>query len=378
MSQLFTPFECRDVTARNRVVVSPMCQYSSTGGAPGDWQMAVFGRYALGGAGIVFGEETAISPEGRKTHDCAGLWSEEQVPAFRRLTDFIRAQGGVPAIQIGHSGRKGAVHGARQGWAPMQPHEDAPGRPVWCPMAPSPVPISEAHQTPREMTAADIASVVQDFAAAARLADKAGYDILEIHGAHGYLIHQFLSPLTNRRGDEYGGARLNRMRFALEVAEAVRAAWPAGKPLFYRASCVDGQGGIWDLEDTIALARELGSLGVDVLDCSSGGMAGRSDMDPVRRVPGYHVEFSARIRAEAGIQTMAVGLITEPDQAEAILVNGQADLVALARELMWNPNWPAHAARDLGVEDAYGLMPEEIAYRLRRRDAVAEMEINRP
>ena len=355
-----------------------MCQYSSVGGAPGDWQMAVFGRYALGGAGIVFGEETAVTAEGRKTHDCAGLWSADQVPAYRRLTAFIRAQGAVPAIQIGHAGRKGSVHGARQGWVPMQPGEGTAERPLWQPMAPSPVPISEAHQVPHEMSVADIADAIEAFVACARLADEAGYDILEIHGAHGYLIHQFLSPLTNQRSDAYGGERANRMRLALEITEAVRAVWPSGKPLFYRASCVDGQGGIWDMDDTVALARELKTHGVDVFDCSSGGMVGRSDMDPVRRVPGYHVDFSDRIRREAEIPTMAVGLITEAEQAERIVANGQADLVALARELMWNPNWPSHAAQALGVEDAYGLMPEEIAYRLRRRDEVATMEINQP
>ena len=245
-------------------------------------------------------------------------------------------------------------------------------------MAPSPVPISEAHQVPHEMSVADIADAIEAFVACARLADEAGYDILEIHGAHGYLIHQFLSPLTNQRSDAYGGERANRMRLALEITEAVRAVWPSGKPLFYRASCVDGQGGIWDMDDTVALARELKTHGVDVFDCSSGGMVGRSDMDPVRRVPGYHVDFSDRIRREAEIPTMAVGLITEAEQAERIVANGQADLVALARELMWNPNWPSHAAQALGVEDAYGLMPEEIAYRLRRRDEVATMEINQP
>ena len=376
MSMLFSPLQLGDVTARNRVVVSPMCQYNSTNGIPGDWHIAQLGRYALGGAGIVFGEETATEARGRKTHQCAGLWDDAQIPAYRRMTDFLKAHGAVPAIQLGHSGRKGSVFGATQDWRPITPKTATPDCPIWEPIAPSAVPMSNAHQIPREMTVADIQAVVESFAAAIRRSLEAGYDIVEIHGAHGYLIHQFLSPITNRRGDAYGGDRANRMRFALEVAEAARAALPAN-PLFWRVSAIDGQGGAWDFQDTKALALELKAKGIDVIDCSSGGITGGSEMATVKRVPGYQVAFAEEIRREVGIQTMAVGLITEAEQAEHIVSSGQADLVALARELIWNPNWPAHAAKALGVNNPYDLMPEEFAFRLQRRDDVAKMPYNR-
>ena len=376
MAQLFSELTVRDVTTHNRVVVSPMCQYNSVDGVPGDWHLAQLGRYALGGAGIVFGEETATEARGRKTYDCAGFWDDAQIPAFKRITSFLATHGSVPAIQLGHSGRKGSVHGAVQDWAPITPDTETPTARMWEPIAPSPVPISPQHQIPQEMTKSDVGDVVQSFASAAARSVRAGYRIVEVHGAHGYLIHQFLSPVTNRRSDGYGGARQARMRFALEIAEAVRDALPDGVAMFWRVSAVDGQGGIWDLDDTIALAAELKLRGVDVIDCSSGGITGPSDMAVVRRAPGYQVEFSAAIKEAVGIPTMAVGLITQPDQAEAILADGKADLVALARELIWNPNWPTHAAHALGVERPYDLMPEEFAFRLRRRDEVAAMGLN--
>jgi 2,4-dienoyl-CoA reductase-like NADH-dependent reductase (Old Yellow Enzyme family) len=374
---LFTPLTLRSVTLRNRIVASPMCQYHSIDGAPGAWQMVNFGKFAVGGAAVVFGEETAIEPHGRKTYACAGLWNDEHVAAYRRINDFIREQGAVPALQLGHSGGKGSCHGALQDWAPLTAESAARGMAPWTCMVPSRRVSPAPWPLQREMDASDIRRHMQHWKEATARAVDAGYRILEIHGAHGYIIHQFLSPVTSRRQDAYGGSRDNRMRFALEVAETVRGAWPEELPLFFRVSAVDGRGGIWDVEDTVALAAALKERGVDVIDCSSGGISGSSSMPVVRRVPGYQVPFAERVRRDTGCATMAVGLITEPDQAEAILQAGQADLVAVARELIWNPNWPVHAAVRMMGQDAYRLLPPEQSVRLIRRDVIAALPLNR-
>lgn len=374
---LFSPIKIRDVAIRNRVVVSPMCQYSSVDGGPTDWHFAHLARLALGGPGIVFTEETAVEARGRKTYGCAGIWSDNHIPAYRRISDFIRGQKCVPAMQLGHSGRKGSCHGATKDWAPLTAEDAANGTPPWTPLAPSPLAASRAAIIPKEMDASDIKQVIASWSEATRRALDAGFDILEIHGAHGYLIHQFLSPITNKRSDSYGGDRHGRMRFALELVEAVRAAWPKGNPLFFRVSAVDGKGGLWNIDDTVALAKELKDRGVDLVDCSSGGITGSSNMPVVKRVPGYQVEFSKKVRREAGVLTIAVGLITEPQQAESIVASGEADFVALGRELLWNPNWPVHAAKALGAENAYELLPKEYSHRLQRRDDVEKLPINR-
>lgn len=373
---LFTPITIRSVTAKNRIVVSPMCQYHSVDGGPTDWQMMHIGRLAVGGAGIIFGEETGVEARGRKTHACAGIWDDRHIPQYRRLTDFIREQNAVPAIQLGHAGRKASCHGAVRDWEPLTDADAEIGLPPWQGLAPSAVAQVKRRWLPKEMDQDDIRTVLQAWGEAAQRATDAGYDICEIHGAHGYLIHEFLSPLSNKRTDSYGGDRQGRMRFALEVAETVRAAWPKDKPLFYRASCVDGAGGLWGLDDTIALAKALKERDIDLIDCSSGGITGTSSMPPVPRVPGYQVGFAERIRRAAGIATIAVGNINDAALAESILQNGQADLVAVARELLWNPSWPAHMALELGVPDAYGSLPEEYAHRLRRREEVKTMPIN--
>ena len=374
---LFTPITLQSVTTRNRIVASPMCQYASEDGGPNDWQLAHLGRLAIGGCGIVFGEETAVEARGRKTYTCAGIWDDKHIPAYRRLNDFLRLYDAVPAIQLGHSGRKGSCHDAIKDWVPLSEADAADGMPPWRAIAPSAIPQTPDHPVPKAMDEADIADVIEAFAAAARRSDAAGYDIVEIHAAHGYLLHQFLSPITNKRNDGYGGTRENRMRFPLEVARAVRAAWPSDKPLFYRISAVDGQGGMWNIEDSIAFARALKDEGVDVIDCSSGGIVGSASMSTVPRLPGFQVPFSERVKKEAGIATMAVGLITEAEQAERVLRNGEADLIAIARELMWYADWPAHAAKELGIED-HRFMPERYAHRLRLRDAQARMPINQP
>jgi len=373
---LFTPLTIRGITVRNRIVASPMCQYHSVDGGPTDWQMVHIGRMAVGGAGIVFGEETAVEAIGRKTYACAGIWDDKHIPQYRQITDFIREQGSVPALQIGHSGRKAGCHTAVRDWKPLTDADAADGLPPWQGMAPSAINAENRFYPPKEMDRDDIRRVLDAFREAARRGIDAGYDICEVHGAHGYLLHAFLSPVSNRRTDAYGGDRAGRMRFTLEAAEVVRDAWPADKPVFCRISCVDGQGGEWNLDDSVALAKELKARDIDLIDCSSGGIAGESEMPLVPRVPGYQVGFAERIRREAEVPTMAVGLITDAHQAEAILRDGKADLAALARELLWNADWPAHAALELGIEDPHGLMPHEYAYRLRQRENAKDMPIN--
>ena len=369
---LFQPWELKGITARNRVVVSPMCQYESVDGCPTDWHLVNSGRYAIGGAGTVFLEETAVELRGRKSYQCASIHHDGQIPAYARITSFIRAMGAVPAIQLGHSGAKGSVRGATDNWAPLTPEDSMRGLHPWQTVSASAQPFASGPAS-KEIDDADIATLVASFADAARSSDKAGFDICEIHGAHGYLIHQFLSPVTNRRSDRYGGDLNGRMRFALEVTEGIRAAWPSDKPLFFRVSARDGRGGLWDVEDTVALSIELKRRGVDVIDCSSGGITGKSTMPVVARTPGYHVEFSARIKREAKVQTMAVGLITGAAQAEQILRHGDADLIALARQLMYNSDWPVHAARELGCQNCYDLFPPAFGFRLRRRDEVSRL-----
>jgi 2,4-dienoyl-CoA reductase-like NADH-dependent reductase (Old Yellow Enzyme family) len=324
---------------------------------------------ALGGAGIVFTEETAVEPRGRKTYDCAGIWNQQQVDGYARITDLLRSLGAVPAIQLGHCGRRAGTHGPMQGFVALTPEDAKRGQAPWAGIAPSALRAAPDMPEPIEMTLDDIAAVTQAFADAAKRSDAAGFDICEVHGAHGYLIHQFLSPVTNRRTDAYGGDREGRMRFALEITEAVRRVWPDTKPLFFRLSAVDGKGGLWNEDDTVALSRELVQRGVDVIDCSSGGITGDSAMPRLEYAPGYQVPFAERIRREVSTSTMAVGLLTDPHQCEAILAHGRADLIAIARELMLRGDWPVHAAKALGVNDYLDLFPADYAWRLKRREA---------
>ena len=367
---LLQPITFRGVTARNRIVVSPMSQYAAIDAAPTDWHLVHLGKFAMGGAGIVFVEETAVEERARKTYHCPGIYNDTQAKAWRRVTDFLRSQGALSAMQLGHAGRKVATKSPWEGFAPLTPEDAAKGEPPWQGIAPSPIAFKPGAMVPHEMDRDDIRQVIASHVEACRRTLDAGFDICEIHGAHGYIIQQFLSPITNKRTDAYGGDRAGRMRFALELIEAVRDAWPNDRPLFFRASCVDGKGGAWDIEDTVALARELKPRGVDVIDCSSGGIEGPLTLAVVPRVPGYHVPFAEQIRREADLPTMAVGLITDPVQAEAYLAEGRCDLIALARELMWNPNWPVHAAQALGGGDPLALLPPSYAWWLRRREEV--------
>ena len=370
---LFTPYTLRGVTLRNRIAVSPMSQYCSDAGSPGDWHLVHLGKFALGGAGLVFAEETSVSERSRKTYDCPGIYTDAQAKAWRRITGFLKANGAAAAIQLGHAGRKVATRAPWEGFSPLTEADAATGRPPWSGLAPSPVPFRDGALVPKEMDADDIAYVIKMHVEATKRTLDAGFDVLEIHGAHGYIIQQFLSPITNHRTDGYGGDRPSRMRFGLELIEAVRDAWPADKPLLFRASCVDGRGGSWDLDDTVVLAGELKARGVDLIDCSSGGIEGPLTLAVVPRVPGYHVPFAERIRREADIPTMAVGLITGAAQAEGYLRDGSCDLVALARELMWNPNWPLHAAAELGAANPLDLLPQRYAWWLQRREDVRKL-----
>lgn len=362
---LFTPIRLRGITARNRIMASPMCQYLSDDGAPQEWQLVNFGRFAMGGCGIVFTEETAVEARGRKTYHCAGIYHDSHIPAYRRITDFLRAQGAVPAIQLGHCGRRASQHGPLKDRATLTEADARDNMKPWQGISPSPLPPTPDGAIPREMTLDDIRDTLAAWREAARRAVDAGYDLCEIHGAHGYLIHQFLSPLSNLRRDAYGGSLEGRMRYALEVAETVRAAWPADRPLFFRVSAIEGAGGVWGIEDTLALTRELKARGVDAIDCSSGGVGGDGPMPGVPRVPGFQAGYSREVRHATGLPTVAVGMISDAHHAEKLLRDGDADVIALARGLMDDPNWPLHAARTLGYAGALGLVQEREAQRLR-------------
>ncbi len=344
MAHLFSPLTLRNVTLKNRVMVSPMCQYSSVEGMPTDWHMVHLGSRAVGGAGLVMVEASAVSPEGRISPGDSGIWSDSQAVEFGRITRFIRDQGSVPAIQLAHAGRKASTDVLWKGGGPLLIGRDAQ---AWEPMAPSAIPFDKGYAMPREMNRADIDKVVADFESAARRSLAAGFEVIELHMAHGYLLHEFLSPLANHRGDEFGGSLENRMRLPLRVARAVRAAWPATLPLFVRISATDWAEGGWDLEQSIQLSRALKEIGVDLMDCSSGALV------PYAKIPagpGYQVPFAAAIREKAGIATGAVGMITEPAQANEIIESGKADAVLLARQMLRDPYWPLHAAKALGKD----------------------------
>lgn len=363
---LFSPLSIRDVMIRNRVMLSPMAQYRAKDGSANDWHFAHLARYATAGVGLVCFEATKVERRGLGTVADLGLWKDEHIAPIRRITDFLRAHGAVSAIQLGHAGRKAGTLRPWDGFGPLDRSVRVEGEEHWEVIGPSPLPYLEGWPVPREMTLEDIAVVTASFVAAARRAEKAGLDIVEIHGAHGYLIHEFLSPVSNVRRDRYGGNLDNRMRFALEITAAVRAVWPAGKPLCFRVSAQD-EGG-WTLDDSVVLARELKAIGVDVIDCSSGGVGARySSANAARQPLGFQVPYADRIRREAAIMTAAVGLIVAPAQAEAIIRDGKADLVAIGREMLYNASWSVHAAQALGVDPGFRNIPSEYGWWLDRR-----------
>jgi 2,4-dienoyl-CoA reductase-like NADH-dependent reductase (Old Yellow Enzyme family) len=339
---LFSPLCLRELIFKNRIFVSPMCQYSSIDGMPTDWHLVHLGSRAVGGAGLVMVEATAVVPDGRISPNDAGIWSDDHTEAYQRIAAFISAQGSIPGMQIAHAGRKASTARPWQGGNPLKTDDGG-----WQPLAPSPIPFADNDDVPREMSPAEIDGLVKRFAEAAKRALTAGFKVIEIHMAHGYLLHSFLSPLSNHRTDAFGAGFEGRARFPLQVAEAVRDVWPASLPVFIRISATDWVNGGWDLNQSVRFSRKLREIGIDMIDCSSGGLVSHAKI-PV--APGFQVPFAAAIRREVKIPTGAVGLITDPHQAEQTLVCGEADAIFLARQMLRDPYWPLHAARALGED----------------------------
>lgn len=354
MSLLFSPLQIRSIKLKNRIVVSPMCQYSAQDGFANDWHLVHLGSRAVGGAGLVIVEATGVTPEGRISPHDLGLWKDEHIAPLKRITTFIEAQGSVPGIQLAHAGRKSSLTEPWNGDRQITEEEGG-----WQTLAPSAIPFSADRATPKEMTTDDIKGIVDTFATAAERAVVAGFKVLEIHGAHGYLINEFLSPLSNKRTDEYGGSFESRTLFLRQIIEAVRGVWPEEYPLFLRISASDWEDCGWTVEDSKRLAGIVGPMGVDLIDCSSGG---NSSTAKIPAKPGYQVPFAAAVR-ETGIATGAVGIIVTAQQAEEILEAGHADLIFMARELLRDPYFPLHAAAELGYDD----MPWPVQYERAKR-----------
>ena len=346
-SALFSPITMRGLTLANRIVVSPMCQYNSDNGSANDWHLMHLGSFSLGAAGLVMTEMTNVNPQGRISPKCAGMWSDANEAALKRVHDFCRTYGVAKlGVQLAHAGRKGPTTVPAAGGKPILTKAEG----GWTPEAPSAIPYDTGWPMPHAMTKDDIKRCVGEFAAAAKRADRIGYDLIELHGGHGYLLHQFMSPLSNQRTDEYGGSTENRIRFPIEVFQAVRAVWPEAKPIGIRVSATDWVDGGWTPEEAVVLATELKKLACDYMDVSTGGL------DPRQKIPlspGYQVPFGEKVRQETGIKTMSVGLIAGARQAEDIIAQGRADLVVLGRGVMYDPRWAWHAAEELGAETAY-------------------------
>lgn len=341
-TKLFTPIRLRELNIKNRIFMSPMCQYSAMDGVPNNWHLVHLGSRAVGGAGLVMVEATAVRAVGRISPADLGIWNSQQRDAFKPIVAFLKEHGAVPGIQLAHAGRKASTASPWHGGQVIDGKQGG-----WMPEAPSAIAFSDKHVTPRELSKKDIESVVQDFEDAAKRSLEAGFEVVEIHAAHGYLLHEFLSPLSNQRTDEYGGSLENRMRFPLEVAERIRKVWPAKWPVFVRISATDWVESGWDLAQSIAFAKQLKEVGIDLIDCSSGGTAAHVQ---IPAGPGYQVPFAAAIRDQAQIFTGAVGIITSGAQAEKILQEGEADALFIGRELLRDPYFPLHAAKELGVD----------------------------
>ncbi|MGC1351576.1 MAG: NADH:flavin oxidoreductase/NADH oxidase [Xanthobacteraceae bacterium] len=372
---LFDPISFRNMTLRNRIVVSPMAMYSSHDGFADDFHLVHLGRFALGGAGLIFIEATAITAQGRITSGCNGLWLDAQVPQLKRITDFLHRFGSAAGMQLAHSGWKGSTRRPWHGGTRLD-EEDVKlrGEQAWPIVSVGNESFDGLAPGPTALTEGDLVALLDQYRAATRRVIAAGFDVLEIHAAHGYLLHSFLSPISNKRDDRYGGSIEGRMGFPLSVVEAVRAEWPSDKPLFVRISAVDGVDVGWSIEDSVTFARALAARGVDLVDCSTGGMKLPRDKNLVARTPGFQVPFAARIRREAQIATMAVGLILEPKQAEEILEAGEADLVAFAREMLANPNFAAQAGLELEGSSGWDLWSDQYRYWLERRAKTLKRE----
>jgi 2,4-dienoyl-CoA reductase-like NADH-dependent reductase (Old Yellow Enzyme family) len=367
---LFSPITLRGVTLKNRIVISPMCQYSAHDGYANDWHFVHLGKMATGGAGLVFTEAAAVVPEGRITHGDLGIWSDAHIAPLKRIAEFIKANGSVPAIQLAHAGRKASMQRPWYGNGPINESDRARGENAWQVVAPSAIPMDTGWLVPHELSVADIRNVQARWREAALRSLEAGFDVVELHSAHGYLGHEFLSPLSNKRTDGYGGDLKGRMRYTLELAEVLRAAWPDDKPLFVRISSVDGIEGGWTIEDSVTLTQELAARGVDVIDCSSGGLLGSATAARIKRSPGFQVPFADRLRKGTGLKSMAVGLILDGPQAEQILKDDQADLIAIGRQSLYNPNWALHAQVALGAQGEYADWPQQYGWWLDKRQHI--------
>lgn len=369
---LLQPLTLRGVTLKNRMVVSPMCQHSAVDGIAQDWHLVHYGKFALGGAALVLTESTAVTSDSRVGFADLGIWDDDHIPGLRRIADFIHANGALFGIQLAHAGRKAFSEPLWEGGRPLSVEAlDASGL-DWCRVGPSAIAASPEWSVPDVLTLEAISEIKEAFVQAARRADAAGADVIELHFGHGYLLASFLSPHSNKRSDAYGGSLENRMRLAVETAREVRAAWPEDKPLFARLSCLDGAEGGWDMEDTVALAEALKEVGVDVVDCSSGGLSEATRRSNVPRGIGFQVPFAEEVRARTGIATQAVGIILTPEQADAVVAEGRADLVALGREMLRTPYWPAEAARALGCAETFELWPLQHREWLAKRQGALE------
>ena len=366
---LFSSFAIRDVEIPNRIVISPMSQYRAKEGFTNDWHMVHLGRFALGGAGLVFCEATAVAEQGRRTPGDLGIWRDEQLPGLAKIARFLAAEGAVPGIQLGHAGRKASE---RRPWLGGKPLDDEDvalrGEQPWTAIAPSPLPFGDGWPVPREMTPEDIATTVGAFRDAAARSLEAGFKVIEVYAAHGFLVHEFYSPISNQRTDAYGGDIEGRTRFAVEVASAIRQVWPDNLPLIFRLSATDWLDDGWHVEDTVQLALRLKSCGVDMIDCSTGGIGGAQRPHRMPFGHGFQVPFAERVRHEADIPTIAVGMIWDPAEANAIVESGRADLVALAREALSEPNWPLHARAVLSDDQSFEMWKPEFGWWLAQRE----------
>ena len=363
---LFSSFKIKSKSFRNRIVLSPMCQYKAKEGVISDWHFQHYSRFAFSGLGAAFVEATGVSPEGRIGHGCTGIWSDSHVEGLSKVAKIFNEYNCLSGIQLAHAGRKASYLRPWDGASPITENDKV--EPAWQTIGPSAIPINNSSPVPKEMTVEDINKVREDFKKAAKRADKAGFDIIEIHGAHGYLLHSFFSPLSNQRNDQYGGNFENRIRFAMEIIADIKSVWPDNKPLFYRLSSIDAPGQGANLEDNIMLAKSLKSVGVDVIDCSSGGITGSPVLTKSKIIPGFQVPYSEKIKKDAEISSMAVGAIISADQANEIISNKRADLVAMGRELLADTQWVYKAATYFNLENAKDYLPDSYSFYLSRRD----------
>ena len=368
MTSLFSALSLRSVTLKNRIAVSPMSQYRAKDGVANDWHLVHLGRFAMGGAGLVFAEATGVEPDGRRTHGDLGLWSDDQIAPLKRVTEFLKAEGAVPGIQLGHAGRKASERRPWHGETPVDATDVMErGEAPWTAIAPSPIPYADGWPEPQEMTDGMVARVIAAFGSAARRAHAAGFKVIEVYAAHGFLVHQFLSPIANKRADDWGGSLENRQRFAVEVARSIRANWSDDLPLIFRLSATDWVDGGLEIADTIATARALKAAGVDMIDCSTGGISGKERPRRMVIEQGFQAPFAADVRAGADMPTMAVGFLWDATVCDALIADAKADMVALARELLDDPNWPLHAAAQLGADAGHAMWPEESGWWLNKR-----------